>query len=110
MTLMAISSLKQKRNKLSEQLQNFSADMLRGSLIKRYRRCGKPNCHCVKEQGHESYYLSVSMPGRSPIMIYVSLKNKEMVKKALDNYQSAQKIMEEISNINREMLIQKEKL
>ena len=108
--VMAKLPLKQKRKQLIEQLQGLGADMLRGSLIKRYRRCGKSNCHCVKEQGHESYYLSVSMSGRSPIMIYVSLKNQDMVRKALANYQTVQRIMEEISTINRELLSQKEVL
>lgn len=107
---MTAISLKQKRKQLIEELQNLDFAMLRGSLVKKYRRCGKPNCHCVQEQGHEGYALSVSMPGRSPLMIYVSLKNKDMVMQALANYQNAQRIMEEISNINREMLAQKEPL
>jgi hypothetical protein len=107
---MTIISLKQKRKQLIEELQNLDFAMLRGSLVKKYRRCGKPNCHCVEEQGHEGYALSVSMPGRSPLMVYVSLKNKEMVTQALVNYQNAQRVMEEISNINREMLAQKEPL
>ena len=41
-------------------------------------------------------------------MVYVSLKNKDMVEKALANYQRVQKIMEEISTINREALVRKE--
>jgi hypothetical protein len=107
---MTQNSLKQKRKQLMEELQNLNFAMLRGSLVKKYRRCGKPNCHCAEEQGHEGYALSVSMPGRSPLMVYVSLKNKEMVMQALANYQNVQRIMEEISNINREMLAQKEPL
>ena len=107
---MTTISLNQKRKQLIEELQNLDFAMLRGSLVKKYRRCGKPNCHCVDEQGHEGYALSVSMPGRSPVMVYVSLKNKEMVAQALANYQNAQKVMEEISAINREMLAKKEPL
>jgi len=103
-------SLKQKRKELVEELQNLNFAMLRGSLVKKYRRCGKPNCHCVEEQGHKGYALSVSMPGRSPLMVYVSLKNKDMVMQALANYQNAQRIIEEISNINRELFAQKEPL
>src|SRR5436190_12877904 len=105
---MTTSTLKQKRKQLIEQLHNLDPDMLRGSLVKKFRRCGKPNCHCVEEQGHESYYLSVSMPGRSPIMIYVSLKNQDRVRKALANYQAAQRILEDVSTLNREALVRKE--
>ncbi|MBY0273133.1 MAG: hypothetical protein K2X02_07020 [Alphaproteobacteria bacterium] len=105
---METSTLKQKRKQLIEQLHSLDSDMLRGSLVKKFRRCGKPNCHCVEEQGHESYYLSVSVPGRNPIMIYVSLKNQDRVRKALANYQSAQRILEDVSTINREALGRKE--
>ena len=105
---MTASTLEQKRKQLIKQLQSLDTDMLRGSLIKKYRRCGKPNCHCAQEQGHESYYLSVSMPGRNPIMIYVSFKNQDRVKKALANYQAAQNILEDISTLNREALARKE--
>ena len=103
-----MSTLKKRRKQLIEKIRNLDSDMLRGSLVKKFRRCGKPNCHCVEQQGHESYYLSVSVPSRSPIMVYVSLKNKDMVEKALANYQRVQKIMEEISTINREALVRKE--
>ena len=103
-----MSTLKKRRKQLIEKIRNLDSDMLRGSLVKKFRRCGKPNCHCVEQQGHESYYLSVSVPSRSPIMVYVSLKNKDMVEKALANYQRVQRIMEELSTINREALVRKE--
>lgn len=105
-----ISHLKKKRRALTDQLKNIESDVLRGSLIKRHRQCGKPNCHCIEEEGHPSYYLSVSMPGIRPIMIYISFKNKAMVEKALSNYQKTQKIMETLSDINRELLARKELL
>jgi len=105
---MTLSALQQKRKQLIQQLQRLDPDMLRGSLVKNYRRCGKPTCHCAEGKGHEAYYLSVSMSGRSPIMIYVSLKNQDRVRKALANYQNAQRILEEIITINREALAKKE--
>ncbi len=38
--------------------------ILRGSLIERYKRCGKPGCKCADGAGHgPKYYLSVSYPG-----------------------------------------------
>lgn len=105
---MTSSALKQRREQLIEQLQNLDPNILRGSLVKKYRKCGKLNCHCAEGQGHEAYYLSVSVPGRSPIMIYVSLKNQDRVRKALANYQTVQRILEDISTINREALAKKE--
>ncbi|NBT86436.1 MAG: hypothetical protein EBT45_08115 [Alphaproteobacteria bacterium] len=104
------SHLKKKRKELIDQLYHVKSDMLRGSLIKKYRKCGKLNCHCVEGQAHISYYLSVSVPKVKPIMIYVSLNSKAMVERALSNYHEAQKIMEELSDINRELLRRKQLL
>jgi hypothetical protein len=41
------------------------AEIVRGSLVTRYRRCGKPTCHCVKGEGHgPAHYLVVTLkPG-----------------------------------------------
>ncbi|MHC4710339.1 MAG: DUF6788 family protein [Planctomycetota bacterium] len=43
--------------------------ILRGSLIERYKPCGRPGCKCAKGPGHgPKYYLSVSqaIPGQQP--------------------------------------------
>ena len=37
----------QDRQKLAAGLPPFE-EMVRGSLVTRFRRCGKPNCHCVE--------------------------------------------------------------
>jgi hypothetical protein len=50
--------------------------VLRGSLIERYKRCGKPGCKCADGPGHgPKYYLSVSFPGERPQMDYVPQEN-----------------------------------
>jgi hypothetical protein len=99
------SYLRQKRKRLIEQLKKIESIMLRGSLIERYKKCGKLNCRCVDGTGHgPNYYLSVSMPGMRPVMVYVPIKYKPWVEKALANYREAQQIMEKISDINRELL------
>lgn len=97
--------LQQKRKRLIGQLKKIEPIMLRGSLIERYKKCGKLNCRCADGMGHgPNYYLSVSMPGMRPVMIYVSTEYKPLVEKALANYREAQQIMEKISDINRELL------
>jgi len=102
------SSLRQKRKRLIEQLKKTEVFILRGSLIERYKQCGKSNCHCVDGKGHgPTYYLSVSMPGQRPVMIYVATEYKTIIENALLNYREAQYIMEKISDINRELLLRK---
>lgn len=100
--------LLQKRIRLIERLKKIESIMLRGSLIERYKKCGKLNCHCLKGQEHgPSYYLSVSMPGTRPVMIYIPIKHKLVVEEALINYQTIQQIIEKISDINRELIARK---
>ena len=57
------AALRKRRNALLRQLPPLQA-ILRGSLIERYKRCGKPGCKCADGPGHgPKYYLSVSYPG-----------------------------------------------
>jgi hypothetical protein len=108
MQKLTVTSLRQKRKRLIEQLNILEPIMLRGSLIERYKRCGKRNCRCVEGKGHgPNYYLSVSMPGTRPIMIYIPSEYKSSVEDALAKYRVAQQILAKISDINRELLIRR---
>src|SRR5947209_16230311 len=65
------AALRKRRNALLRQLPPLQS-ILRGSLIERYKRCGKPGCKCADGPGHgPKYYLSVSYPGLRPQMDYV---------------------------------------
>ena len=65
------STLRRRRAQLLRQMPALDT-LLRGSLIERYKRCGKPGCKCADGPGHgPKYYLSVSFPGRRPQMDYV---------------------------------------
>ncbi|MGH9438218.1 MAG: DUF6788 family protein, partial [Terriglobia bacterium] len=87
-------------------------EIIRGSLIERYKRCGKQTCWCATEKGHgPKYYLSVSRPGASrPEMDYVPQEYKEQVDSLLSNYKLVRDIFEEICSINRELLSRREEL
>ena len=43
-------ALKKRRNEIREELASIG-DLRPGSLVSRYRKCGKPNCHCAEEEG-----------------------------------------------------------
>ena len=104
------SALKKRRQALRRRLPSLVA-ILRGSLIERYKRCGKPGCKCAKGRGHgPKYYLSVSHPRLRPQMDYVPQERQTEVKKFLANYQRAREILEEICEINRELLRRREAL
>lgn len=104
------SSLRQARRRLLLKLPPLEA-VLRGSLIERYKRCGKPGCKCAAGPGHgPKYYLSVSQTGARPEMNYVPQGDQKIVQGYVDNYRRAREILEEVSEINRELLRRKERL
>jgi hypothetical protein len=45
-------ALLQQRQALVKQLRQLEAFILRGSLIERFKRCGKPGCKCAQGPGH----------------------------------------------------------
>src|ERR1700680_4002433 len=104
------SKLRKRRAQLLRQMPALDT-LLRGSLIERYKRCGKPGCKCANGPGHgPKYYLSVSYPGRRPQMDYVPQGDHHQITDFLANYHRAREILEEISEINRELLRRRERL
>jgi hypothetical protein len=103
-------ALRQRQKTLLKKLPPLQA-ILRGSLVERYKRCGKPGCKCANGPGHgPKYYLTVSFPKRPPEMEYVPEAFQEKVNEYLENYRKAKQIMEELSSINRELLRRRERL
>jgi len=104
------AALRKRRNVLLRQLPPLQS-ILRGSLIERYKRCGKPGCKCADGPGHgPKYYLSVSYPGLRPQMDYVPQELYVQTAEFLANYHRAREILEAISEINRELLRRREAL
>jgi hypothetical protein len=104
------AGLRKRRQALLHELPPLDA-ILRGSLIERYKRCGKPGCKCADGRGHgPKYYLSVSYPGLRPQMDYVPQECFEQTSEFLANYQRARELLEQICEINRELLRRREAL
>ncbi len=104
-----VTSLRRRRAAFIRRLQAVKPDFLRGSLIERYKKCGKPGCKCAKGRGHgPKYYLSVSIPGRRPEMIYVPQDYVKQVETYLANFSDIRVLLEGICEINRDLLRQRE--
>jgi hypothetical protein len=98
-------TLRQRRHSLVKQLGRLEPFVLRGSLIERFKRCGKPGCKCAQGPGHgPKYYLSVSQPGARPEMDYVPVEYSQQVSEYLHNFQQVRQLLEQICNLNRELL------
>lgn len=49
-TTLSPERLEQRRDEIRAELSSIG-DLRPGSLMGRYRKCGKPNCHCATEEG-----------------------------------------------------------
>jgi hypothetical protein len=92
------------REILTSGLPSF-AEIVRGSLVTRYRRCGKPTCHCVKSRGHgPAHYLVVTLkPGKTE-QILLSEEMLPVARQFLDNYKRWWAALEKVSAVNRRLL------
>lgn len=103
-------TLRRRRKTLIKKLPSLEA-VLRGSIIERYKRCGKPGCKCAETRGHgPKYYLSVSKPKQKPEMDYIPLDYQSQVTEYIDNFRQIKIILEELCEINRELIKRREKL
>jgi hypothetical protein len=96
--------LVQRRRALVMDLPPFE-EIVRGSLVTRYRRCGKASCHCINTKGHgPARYLSVTLkPGKTE-QVFLSEEMVPVVRHYLDNYSRWWKALEKVSAINRRLL------
>src|SRR5207247_10933751 len=98
------ATLRRRRQGLERQLPPLKA-ILRGSLIERYKRCGKPGCKCADGPGHgPKYYLSVSYPGLRPQMDYVPQESDAQIAELVANCHRARESLEAMSEIKRALL------
>ena len=79
-------------------------EILRGSLLKRSVRCGKPSCRCAEGPGHPVTYLSVTFAGGRTQQLTVPKEFVPVVRRWVSNYRRWQSAMERVSAINRDLL------
>ena len=95
-----------RRERLLRTLPDLRA-ILRGSLVERYRRCGRPNCRCARkgDPGHgPAWYLMVTLGPGKTVQVYVPREQKEQVERWIENFRMARETLEEISTVNRGLL------
>lgn len=79
-------------------------EVVRGSLVERRLRCGKPTCHCARGAGHHVWYLTVSFARGRTEQVTVPPALVPAVRRWLANYGRWWDGLEEVSAINRELL------
>lgn len=73
-----------------------------GSLVPRYRKCGKPNCHCAQEgdPGHgPSWSLTRYAEGRTVTKV-IPETHVDTTNEQIDRYHEFQRVMHEFVETN----------
>ena len=105
-------ALRQRKAFLLQQL-HVPADLLRASVVERFSRCGKPQCHCHHGGAKHGpfYYLTQCLAVRK--MNKFLLKSEEqqkMAREGAEHFRALQEQLEELSQINAELLRRQERL
>jgi hypothetical protein len=98
-----IGSYKERISRLVKQLSQ-SSEMLQGSVIEKYVKCGKGNCRCTEGEGHGPvYYLSFKEKGITKL-IYLPHDEVDKVKHQVNKFRKFKQIGSEVARMNREIL------
>ena len=79
-------------------------EVLRGTVLVRELRCGKPSCHCARGGGHRITYLSVTFAGGHTEQISLPATVAPLAQRWVANYKKWWRAVEAISAINRRLL------
>jgi hypothetical protein len=107
---LSTSDLRERRRQLVDTMPPVD-QVMRGTLLATYKRCGRPNCHCVNGPGHgPKHYLSVSQKGAHPRRDYVRNTDVGRAAQFISNLQMLRSALDQICAINTELLRRHEEL
>ncbi len=102
-----VRALVERRGRVAAKAPNLT-EVLRGTLRRRYVRCGKPTCHCQEGRGHGPFlYLSVSLGVGRVEQITIPPEEAGVARQFVQNFQRLRRTLEAISGINRRLLRQR---
>lgn len=79
-------------------------DLLPGSLVLDYTRCGKPSCHCAKGKGHAAWSLVFMASGKRHAQ-RIPREWVEEVQKQVDAGRRFQDAVREVLTANAQLLV-----
>ena len=105
-------ALRQRKRFLLSQI-NIHPDALRASLVERFSRCGKANCHCHHggDKHGPFYYLTQCLAvGQINKFLLKAAAQQQAARSAIAHYRQLQEHLEELSQINAQLLRRQENL
>ncbi len=100
-----LDALLLRREQIKSELAHMG-DMRPGSLVPRFRRCGKPSCHCAKkgEKGHgPSYSLTHSIEGKTVTRIIPAGEAVERTRQQLDEYHRFRSLVQQLVSVSEQI-------
>jgi hypothetical protein len=97
----------QERDARSQAVQRVANQaMLRGSLVRMQRTCGKKNCHCQRGERHSSLYLA-TRSGNRRVMLYIPPTLEATVRRWVETGQEVDGLLDAVSQHCLETLLQR---
>lgn len=101
----SLEALREKRNQLTASLAQVG-DLRPGFLTARFRKCGKPNCHCAREgsPGHgPSYSLTHRVGGKTITQVIPQGPAVERAKAQISEYRRFRKLVRELITVSEQI-------
>lgn len=100
----ALEELEKKREGLREELA-ATAEMRPGSLVGRYRRCGKATCHCAREgaAGHGPSWSLTRVAGGKTVTRIIPESAVELTRRQIAQYRAFRNLSREFVEINEQL-------
>src|SRR5882762_5936315 len=98
-------TLQQRREQLKAGLAQVN-DLRRGSLTARFRKCGKPNCHCAEKDspGHgPCYSLTHARGGKTITQVIPSGRGVDRTREQIAEYRRFRKLVQELIAVSEQL-------
>lgn len=100
-----LAALQLQRDQLKSQLLQIG-EMRPGSLVARFRKCGKPSCRCAKKgaQGHgPSYSLTHPVAGKTVTRIIPAGPAVEQTRQQLEEYHRFRQLVQQLLSVSEQI-------
>ena len=100
-----LAELEKRRREVRELLANIG-EMRPGSLVGRYRKCGKPGCHCARpsEAGHgPSWSLTRRVEGKTVTKVIPPGPGVERTRAQIDECRRFRRLARELIEISEQL-------
>jgi len=96
--------LERRRNRIRGELSSLG-DLRPGSLVDRYRKCGKPNCHCAAEEagGHGPSWSLTRQVGGKTITKIIPVAAVPQTRKQIAEYQRLRSLARELVETSEQL-------